>query len=369
MNTETATTQTAASVSAAASESSGARLPAAADCRADLGDAAIAARLTEFLARHLECDVRLDDVVRLTGGLSWITVMFIVRAACAPVFDGRALVVKIGSPQGLMAPYSALPQAGALEACDGSDVPVPKLLWYSDDPSILGAPFLITDKVAGRELNPFVRDYGMPEGAALGEIGTHFADALAALHSLPPERLALPDSGIDALTRAGGATQVEFWRGCRERWARRPYPLVALAEAWLLRHSPEPVRKVIVHGDYRVGNFLVCDTRITAILDWEMAHPGDPHEDLCWVLLPELRLRGLISPTDFLARYQARSGIEVQAEAMRYYGIFTLYKMAVINMGGTAGLESGSKDLRMACLGFNVPMYLDHLGKALEEAL
>ena len=333
----------------------------------DLSDEAIKERLPVFLSSCFGVAVQLVDFVRIPGGLSWITLIFSVRVAPGHAFDGRQLVCKMGSPQGLMAPYSALPQASALQACRGSDVPVPELFWHSDDARILGAPFVITNRVEGEELNPFVRGYGTKEGLPLDAIGVQFADALAALHSLPAERLADLGRPGDSLPHAGGAAQIEFWQACYRRWARRPYPLISLAAAWLRRNSPDPVRKVIVHGDYRVGNFLVGDGRITAILDWEMVHWGDPHEDLCWALLPELRLAGMISADEFLARYQSRSGIEVQAHAMRYFGVFVLYKMAVINMGGTAALESGSKDLRSACLGFNVPMYLDRLGRALEE--
>ena len=69
-----------------------------------------------------------------------------------------------------------------------------------------------------------------------------------------------------------------------------------------------------MHGDYRLGNFLERNGRITAILDWELVHLGDPVEDLGWAFLPQYRggtplVCGLASEEDFLARYEARAGL------------------------------------------------------------
>ena len=71
-----------------------------------------------------------------------------------------------------------------------------------------------------------------------------------------------------------------------DRWAMRPYPLADYGIRWLKAHQPEAPCVTIVHGDYRTGNFLEVGGRITAILDWELVHLGDPHEDLAWVSLP-----------------------------------------------------------------------------------
>ena len=61
------------------------------------------------------------------------------------------------------------------------------------------------------------------------------------------------------------------------------------AFAWLKRNQPKACRRRLVHGDYRLGNFLEQNDRITAILDWELVHLGDPVEDLGWAFLPQYR--------------------------------------------------------------------------------
>jgi aminoglycoside phosphotransferase (APT) family kinase protein len=83
--------------------------------------------------------------------------------------------------------------------------------------------------------------------------------------------------------------QLEFWQGRFERWALRPHPMAHRAFAWLRRSPPKASRVAIVHGDCRLGNFLERNDRITAILDWELVHLGDPIEDLGWAFLPQYR--------------------------------------------------------------------------------
>ena len=109
---------------------------------------------------------------------------------------------------------------------------------------------------------------------------------------------------------------VEYWESQIERWAMRPYPLAEWGIRWLKAHSPVAPRVAIVHGDYRTGNFLEQGGRITAILDWELVHLGDPHEDLGWASLPmymggsKLICR-LAEPEWFYARYAEKAGFEV----------------------------------------------------------
>ncbi len=333
----------------------------------DLSDAAIAAGLARHLRDALGCAVQVEALRRFTGGMSWITAAFTLGAA-GHALDGRRFIVKVGSPAGLMAPYSALPQARVLQALADSGVPVPALRWHSDDPAILAAPFLVTDCVAGEELNPFTRDYGIADASVLAPLGGELAQVLARLH-----RFDWQAAGIDTLqgedaAQSPGIAQVQFWQARVRRWSRRPQPLMAHAAHWLQARAPRVARPVVVHGDYRVGNFLSVGPRITAMLDWEMTHLGDPHEDLAWVMLPDMRLAGLIDHEAFIAQYEAAGGLRVDRQALAYWQVFSLYKMVAINLGGESGFLSGGQDLRLVCLAHNNPSFLLRLAQAMEEA-
>ena len=125
-----------------------------------------------------------------------------------------------------------------------------------------------------------------------------------------------------------------------------------LAAAWLRTHLPAaPAREVLVHGDFRPANVLVAQGRVTALLDWELAHRGDPAEDLGWYLAPVYRhehfIAGAWTPADFLRRYEARSGLLVDPQALRFWSVFAIYKLAAIAIS-TMGAFIGGDHARLA---------------------
>lgn len=82
--------------------------------------------------------------------------------------------------------------------------------------------------------------------------------------------------------------ELDYWASVIEADALHPQPIAEAARRWLERHLPPPgPRLALVHGDYRTGNLLYDgEGRIRGVLDWEMAHLGDPLEDLAWSLDP-----------------------------------------------------------------------------------
>jgi aminoglycoside phosphotransferase (APT) family kinase protein len=147
------------------------------------------------------------------------------------------------------------------------------------------------------------------------------------------------------------------------------------AMRWLQAHAPVAQRITVVHGDYRVGNFLQHEGRITAILDWELVHLGDPHEDLAWAGLRTFaagttRIGGLIDREEFYRRWEARTGLKVNLAAVRYYEVLVQFKMAAMLMGAMIRVQTGrSRDVRMAAMGFQLTSTLMELNKLIGEAV
>src|SRR6201999_3457195 len=117
----------------------------------------------------------------------------------------------------------------------------------------------------------------------------------------------------------------DCWRHELDRWEkvidedeREPQPIARAAIRWLRKHPPPPAQKIcVVHGDYRTGNFLHDNQgTIRAVLDWEMAHLGDPLEDLGWALDPlwshgdPSRPAGTLPRADAIALWEAASGLK-----------------------------------------------------------
>jgi aminoglycoside phosphotransferase (APT) family kinase protein len=117
----------------------------------------------------------------------------------------------------------------------------------------------------------------------------------------------------------------------------------------LRRYPPPAAQKLsVVHGDYRSGNFLHDgEGRILAILDWEMAHIGDPLEDLGWAFDPlwshfdSTKVAGLLPRADAIAIWEKTSGLKVDPEALAWWALFNAFKGLVIWISAAKSFRDG----------------------------
>ena len=131
-------------------------------------------------------------------------------------------------------------------------------------------------------------------------------------------------------------------------------------------------RLSIIHGDYRLGNFLEVDGRITSILDWELVHLGDPHEDLAWVCLPQYRsgstlMCKLVSRDELYARHEARTGQRIDPDSMRFYTVLSLVKLATTHIAAAYAFEQkGFHDMRMPAMATQIAPTFRQIEKLLQ---
>jgi aminoglycoside phosphotransferase (APT) family kinase protein len=255
---------------------------------------------------------------------------------------------------------------------DVQSLSIPRAVAYSDDCTVLGAPFLITQYVTGDAPIPWSGEGTSQDEKERLTIANDFVDALAAIHTFDWSR-----SALTALS--GNIPPPDIARNQTNRWAEH----AGLAEGlplqmhygmrWLEAHAPRAEHVTVVHGDYRAGNFLQHKGRITAILDWELVHLGDPHEDLAWaglrVFSPgKTRIGGLIERKAFYERYCMRTGFSVRPEVLRYYEVFGMFKIVATLVGAIRRVESGAHDVRMAAMGLQLAPRLFELNRLIKEA-
>jgi aminoglycoside phosphotransferase (APT) family kinase protein len=159
------------------------------------------------------------------------------------------------------------------------------------------------------------------------------AQALAAIHSIEPaglDRVLPQPHGDPALVQIG-----EWERQLDE--IGEPLPAVELGLRWLRGHAPDPAEPRLVHGDFRLGNFIVDETGLAAVIDWELAHLGDPAEDIGWLCIRSWRfgnddrpVAGVGQLDEFAAAYEAAGGATVDPDRVRYWQAFGNVKWAVI---------------------------------------
>ncbi|MCW2622555.1 MAG: putative aminoglycoside phosphotransferase [Frankiales bacterium] len=204
-------------------------------------------------------------------------------------------------------------------ALQGTDVPVPRI--YGVHPS---EQAVLASRVSGETWFSRLTDEDLRV-----QVARDFMSKLAALHALDPHRLHLEGQDADAPLPVLVERELDAWEELYHQGGD-PDPLLEFALVWLRHHRPAaegPV--VIVQGDTGPGNFLYEDGRVTAVLDWELAHLGDPHDDLGW-----LALRATQEPFTVLAErfddYAALTGLDIDPERVRYYRAFAHFRVAVL---------------------------------------
>lgn len=329
--------------------------------------AQVEATLRRFVAGRLGPAVEVRNFRRCSVGFSWLTLSFDLSPA---VTEGDSFILQIGPPSGLFAPYSARPQVLALGSLEGSGVPVPRAFWHGDADSTFEAPFFISQRLAGDVLLPW--SIRRSPAADAGALLLEFVDVLARIHACDWQREPIAQIALGLSVRDAALRQVDEWSARIATWSERRFPVLTWAERWLRANAPIAPRVSIVHGDYRIGNFLQQGGRITGILDWELAHLGDPHEDIAWACLPMFNggsrdLFGVLPRSDVFARYTAMSGIPVSVDSIRFYEVLALYKSVAINLGAARCCEDGRyHDIRMAAMGTQVAPTLKQLYQTLE---
>lgn len=226
---------------------------------------------------------------------------------------------------------SLAPEFGTIAALSDSDVPAPPALWCDESGEWLGQPFFVTAYVPGTaSMRPLRTEEGDPD---LRAVALDLARAAARLHCVEWEPASLPF--LEPVTAAGAAVaQLDLWQDQFERQRIGAQPGLRWAFEWLRSNAPVADQVSIVHGDLRFGNLLYDGPKLTAIVDWEMTHLGDPTEDLGWVYRSLWSPHRSLSFDDFLAEYEREAGCVVDPDRLRWYQAFAEVKHSVISLTG-----------------------------------
>lgn len=219
-----------------------------------------------------------------------------------------------------------------IERAEEAGVPVPAPLAIEPEGGRFGSPGMLVSFVDGTSVAP--RVLRKPEYERARErLPRQLAAALAAVHSLGPSEL---DGVLPGAPGDPALAQIEEWERRLDE-VGEPLPAVELGLRWLRANAPSPAEPRLVHGDFRLGNFIVDDDGLAAVIDWELAHVGDPAEDIGWLCIrswrfgnDDLPVAGVGGLDDFLAAYRAAGGPEIERERIGYWEVFGNVKWAII---------------------------------------
>ena len=306
-------------------------------------------KLSTYLTERLTSDspVVVSNLSRIPGGASRETWMFDAKWTKGGQAQHAPFVVRLDPPASLVESDRVVEYA-FYTAFQGTDVPVPGMRWLESDSKHLGAAFFIMDRITVGETN--VRNISQPHYAgAKAMIGRRMFEVLGAIHTFDWSESAITKVVAAPAPEAAWSEQVSYWEDMIDRNEISPQPIARAGIRWLRRNPPPPAQRIsVVHGDYRVGNFLYSLEGIHGVLDWEMAHLGDPIEDLAWAV-HEIWDRDLIPRAECIEVYERASGLKVDADALHWWDVFNGVKAQGIWLTGAKSFNDGrSSELILA---------------------
>ncbi|MCA8902464.1 MAG: phosphotransferase family protein [Hyphomonas sp.] len=284
-------------------------------------------------------DADIVGAKRLSGGASQETWAFDVVSggAATPCILRRA---PGGTPVPATSHAIGLPmEAKLISAAAEAGVPVPAVLGVMGSDSAIGDAYIMS-RIAGETLGrKILRDEEF--AAARPRLSAQCGKALAGIHSIPLG--SLPD-----LPANDGVSQLDRYDEIYRSFDL-PRPVFELALAWLRDTAPEPAQQVLVHGDFRLGNLMVDAEGLASVLDWELAHIGDPREDIAWLCVnswrfghSENRVGGFGPLDELLDAYAAAGGQRFREQDIDWWEIMGSLKWGIMCMIMYRAYSSGA---------------------------
>jgi aminoglycoside phosphotransferase (APT) family kinase protein len=284
------------------------------------------AALEERLTSLFGGPVKVERLALLAGGASmeaW--------SVDAVTPDGPTpLLVRRGAGGRIFKDALTLEQESTvIEAAWKAGVKVPRPYGYLGE--LLGREAFVMERLQGETVGR--RLVQRPEfAAARAALPGQMAEELTHIHAIDAAPLGfLPGTGTASPLLHGVDALAAQLASLEE-----PHPALELGLLQLRRQLPSDGPRVVCHGDFRVGNFMVGPEGLTAVLDWEFAHLGDPREDMAWLMVrawrfraDHLRLGGLAEPQGFLERYGVLTGRQVTLAELRPFELLGNLRWAI----------------------------------------
>jgi aminoglycoside phosphotransferase (APT) family kinase protein len=308
----------------------------------------LAGQLSDWLGRRMPAarDIRVENLDYPRGaGQSHETILFDAAWEEGGEARQRGMVVRIKPTSFTVFLDDMFVEQYRLMRVmhESGRVKVAEVLWYEEDPSILGAPFFVMEKLDGRVAvsipsymeEGWVFEATPEERARLWRNGVH---QLTAIQSVPLESvgfLARPAAGD------GFAQELDRWRRFLDFIrARRPLPFHEAAFRQIEATAPANRPPGLVWGDARIGNMMAGDDfEILAVMDWEQPSLGGALHDLGWWLFNDRMkviarggepLAGIGGREETIALWRELTGIST--DGIDWYEGFAGFKMSCLSV-------------------------------------
>jgi aminoglycoside phosphotransferase (APT) family kinase protein len=290
--------------------------------------------------------LRIEGLARLTGGASRETWSFDAVTADGTTHE---LVLRRDPPSRPAAPGAMGLEARAVRASAAEGVVVPEILLDTDGAELWGSAGMVMHRIPGETLaRRILRDDRF--AAARARLAAQCGQQLAALHRVDPDAV----GGLDE------PDPVDLLRRIIDDFGE-PVPTFELALRWLDANRPAATGRTLVHGDFRLGNLMIDEDGLRAVLDWELVHTGDPVEDLGWLCVRAWRfgaappVGGFGTREELLAAYHDAGGAAVPLEVLRWWEVCNTLRWGAICLTQTSvHLRGDLRSVELAAIGRRV---------------
>lgn len=303
-------------------------------------------RLHEWLSARFadRLGLSIDALTAPTDGYSNVTLTGCMRwrdgvSDCAEEFVLRMQP----SGESIFPGHDVMRQADILWALERTDLPVPRVLAIETQPEVLGAPFFLMQRLAGRvpNENPLYHLEGWFHQSSADEQRRMWFDGLDLIARMA--RIDWRATGLEFLRPHGDSSlgsRLRYYQDAvhwSEQCAQKEYPLLRRAGDWLVAHQPVGEPLAFSWGDAKLGNCLFDAGRLVGALDFEQASIGSPIDDLAWWLMLDdalsrgygvPRLAALPTRDESIAYWESKSGYS--AEHLEFYEIYAAWRLAFI---------------------------------------
>lgn len=297
---------------------------------------------------------RIAELRRLSGGASRETFSFVFQpaevAGAEPTLE--PMILQRVRPGPVAGSFAMEAEAALLRAADAAGVPVAMVIDASDDSTVIGAPFIVVRRLDGETIaRRILRDDSF--ASARERLMEQCAVALARAHTISPTDVPALVAQDQLGSLVGLYDMLEPTMG--------PHPAFELAFRQLERSRPSARDDVVLHGDFRLGNLLVDANGLVAAIDWELAHLGDPLEDLAWFSIRAWAFGGPgqvagVGSVEQLARaYERAGGADVDRAALHWWRAVETLRWGIICMlQAHTHLSGASRSVELATIGRRV---------------
>lgn len=315
-------------------------------------------RLAAFLARQAGVErVSVCGLRRLPGGASRETWSVDISYEKDGASVRLPLVLRrdrSGAAAGLQRRH----EFELLRAAAAVGVPVPKVHWLGDEAETLGAPFFLMERIDGETIpRRLLRDdaYAVARRVMTAQLGR----ILAAVHRIDRVKQQLTFLAEPPPGESPAQGELDRYDQIFRAITPDPHPAFELAIRWLRERLPAGSEHVVVHGDFRIGNVIFGPEGVRSILDWELAHVGDPMEDLGWICVRSWRfgnddkpVGGIGTRAELFRAYEEAAGRTVDPERVRFWEVLGNLKWAIITiMQAKTYLDGLVRSVELASLG------------------